>query len=135
VRYRDICNRSTTGAAMTIQTMLRHTAKTALALALLLPHAGTFSQSARVNQPAVPKTWDDTAMETLEVPLANPIGSLNKSRPTTTTESQCGRSTSSIPCMLPAASPPDTWSGLKQQEPVVVWDDATHKPKLRTEAD
>jgi tetratricopeptide (TPR) repeat protein len=37
----EIWSRSTTGAAMAIQTMLRHTARTTLALALVLPHTAT----------------------------------------------------------------------------------------------
>ena len=32
--------------------------------------------------PAVPKTWDDEAIATLEVPLANPVGSPKHVSPT-----------------------------------------------------
>jgi hypothetical protein len=41
----------------------------------LLPRVGMFGQSPQVKGPAVPKMWDDEVMRTLEVPLANPIGS------------------------------------------------------------
>ena len=41
----------------------------------VLPRVGTFGQSPQVEGTAVPKMWDDEAMRTLEVPLANPIGS------------------------------------------------------------
>ena len=35
----------------------------------------TYSQKPSAVAPAVPKTWDDEAVATLEVPLANPLGS------------------------------------------------------------
>jgi hypothetical protein len=33
------------------------------------------SQPGSVQAPVIPKTWDDQAIATLEVPLANPVGS------------------------------------------------------------
>src|SRR5713226_9040286 len=60
---------------MNIQTMLRQVARITLIGLSLLPRVGAFGQSPQVKGTAVPKMWDDAAMSTLEVPLANPIGS------------------------------------------------------------
>ena len=42
------------------------------ALLLCVPHLS--AQATAPFKPSIPRTWDDTAMATLEVPLANPIG-------------------------------------------------------------
>jgi len=64
---------------MPIHTMHQVARMTLMGLALL-PRVGMFGQSPRVMGRAVPKMWDDEAMRTLEVPLANPIGSPKHAR-------------------------------------------------------
>jgi hypothetical protein len=48
-----------------------------LALGAALPrqHSLTQTPDSALFTPTIPKAWDDAAMATLEVPLANPIGS------------------------------------------------------------
>jgi hypothetical protein len=46
-----------------------------LALALILTPRVSAQQDRAVASRAVPKTWDPEAIATLEVPLANPVGS------------------------------------------------------------
>ena len=139
MRYRDIWNRSTTGAAMTIQTMLRNTSRRALAFALLLPLSATFSQSPQVNQGSkrvtVPKTWDDDAMSRLEVPLANPIGSPKQITADYYYRIPVRPIYKQYPVYMPSREPAGYMEWLKQQEPVILWDAAAHKPRLETEAD
>ena len=60
---------------MTIRAMLRHATKATLLALTLLPRAEVLSQASQTKKITVPKMWDDAAMEKLEVPLANPIGS------------------------------------------------------------
>ena len=64
-----------------------------------------------------------------------PLAHQSKPQPPTTTAFPCDLSISNIPSTRPAASPPDTWTGSNKQEPIIVWDDASHKPKLETDAD
>jgi hypothetical protein len=45
----------------------------------------TESQRPRAATPVIPKTWDDAAIATLEVPLANPVGSPSTFLPIITT--------------------------------------------------
>jgi len=85
-------------------------------------------------QPVVPKVWDDHAIATLEVPLANPAGSPKHVssdfyyripvRPVYKTYS----------AYAPGREPEGYLDWLKQREPEIVWDDAAHKPSLRNES-
>ena len=79
--------------------------------------------------------WDDEAMRTLEVPLANPIGS-PKHVPADYYYRIPVRSIyKQYPVYAPGREPAGYMEWLKKQEPVIVWDDASHKPKLQTDAD
>jgi Di-haem oxidoreductase, putative peroxidase len=120
---------------MTTQTMLRQTASAALAVTLLLPHAATLSQSPQANKFTIPKTWDDAAMADLEVPLANPIGSPKQISADYYYRIPVRPIYKQYPVYAPGREPAGYMDWLKQQEPVTLWDDATHKPKLQTEAD
>lgn len=92
-------------------------------------------QSAKKPVVVIPRTWDDAAMKTLEVPLANPIGSPKHAPadyyyriPVRTIYKQ-------YPVYAPGREPAGYMEWLKKQEPVIVWNDGSHKPKLQTEAD
>ena len=90
--------------------------------------------------PEIPKTWDPTALASLEVPLAEPSASpvpvpfdfyyAMPVRPVY----------KSYPVYAPGHEPPDYMNWLKQQEPEIVWgedpkDKTMRAPPLKTEAD
>ena len=87
------------------------------------------------SQSHVPTTWDDAAMATLEVPLANPIGSPNDVSADYYYKIPVRPIYKSYPVYAPGHEPAGYMAWLKQQEPVVVWDDRGHKPPLETEAE
>ena len=120
---------------MNIQAMLQHVAKLTFIGLALLPHVGMFGQSPQVNGTAVPKMWDDEAMRTLEVPLANPIGSPKHASADYYYRIPVRSIYKQYPVYAPGREPAGYMEWLKKQEPVIVWDDASHKPKLQTEAD
>jgi hypothetical protein len=92
-------------------------------------------KSAHAFQPEIPKTYDEHAMNSWNVPLAAagvtpthlsssyhysiPVRPLFKS----------------YPVYHPGHEPADYWSWLKQQEPQIIWNDQAARPKLETEAD
>jgi len=92
------------------------------------PSAPSFS-------PAIPKTWDDAAMATLEVPLADPVGSPKHVSSDYYYKIPVRPIYKSYPIYAPGHEPPGYMDWLKQQEPVVVWDDKGHAPPLQTKAD
>ncbi|MGA9767782.1 MAG: hypothetical protein WBV94_01980 [Blastocatellia bacterium] len=81
---------------------------------------------------ATPKTWDDEAIKTIEVPLANPSASpvhvSSEYYYSITNEVKIYKS---YPIYAPGKEPKDYWDWLKQQEPEVIFDAA----KLKTEED
>ncbi len=85
--------------------------------------------------PAIPKTWDDAAMATLEVPLANPIGSPRHVSAAYYYKIPVRPIYKQYPVYAPGHEPPGYTEWLKRQEPVIVWDDAGHRPALQTAAD
>lgn len=85
--------------------------------------------------PVVPKTWDDAAMATLEVPLADPIGSPKEISAAYYYKMPVRPIYKSYPVYAPGHEPVGYMEWLKQQEPVVVWDDGAHRPSLQTEAE
>jgi hypothetical protein len=90
--------------------------------------AGTF-------KPNIPRMWDDAAMATLEVPLADPIGSPKHVSADYYYKIPVRPIYKSYPVYAPGHEPPGYMDWLKQQEPVIVWDDAGHRPPLEKEAD
>ena len=101
-----------------------------VATAVLL--AGPQSQpSPAGSSPTIPKTWDDAAMASLEVPLADarasavhvpadyyyrvPVRPIYKSYPT----------------YAPGREPPGYLEWLGGQEPVVLWDDGARRTEGR----
>jgi len=83
----------------------------------------------------VPKTWDDQAMATLEVPLANPLGSPKHIASDYYYRIPVRTIYKSYPVYAPTHEPPSYFDWLRQQDPVIVWDDKGRTPSLKTEAD
>lgn len=86
-------------------------------------------------RPEIPRTWDDDAIRTLEVPLAHAQAS-----PVHVSSNYYYRIPvrpiyKSYPVYEPSREPKGYWEWLQKQEPVVLWDDAGHRPTLQTEAD
>ncbi len=82
-----------------------------------------------------PKTWDDAAMATLEVPLANPVGSPKQATSAYYYSFPVRPIYKSYPVYAPGREPKGYIEWLKTQEPEIVWDDKGHQPPLKTEAD
>ena len=108
----------------------------AVVLGVLSPMPGRQSVNPKSSfAPEIPKTWDDQAMATLEVPLANPIGSPKHVSADYYYRIPVRPIYKSYPVYAPGHEPPGYMEWLKQQEPVVVWDDKGHTPPLKTEAE
>jgi len=85
--------------------------------------------------PQIPRTWDDAAMATLEVPLADPVGSPKHAPADYYYKIPVRPIYKSYPIYAPGHEPPGYMDWLKQQEPQIIWDDKGHTPPLKTEAD
>ncbi len=86
-------------------------------------------------RPVIPRTWDDAAIQTLEVPLAHAQAS-----PVHVSASYYYRIPvrpiyKSYPVYEPGHEPKGYWNWLQNREPVILWDDSGHRPPLQTEAD
>jgi hypothetical protein len=94
---------------------------------------------AQVRQPAVqscvPRVWDDQAIATLEVPLANPVGSPKHISSEFYHRIPVRPVYKTYPVYSPGREPVGYMEWLQQQEPEIVWDDAGHKPRLNSESD
>jgi len=95
----------------------------------------TWGQQRPGPAPVIPKTWDDAAMATLEVPLANPIGSPKHVFSGYYYKIPVRPIYKSYPFYAPGHEPPGYIDWLKQQDPVIVWDDKGHAPPLNTPED
>ena len=95
----------------------------------------TRAQKAGDATQVVPKTWDDLAMATLEVPLANPIGSPKHVSAAYYYRIPVRPIYKSYPVYAPGHEPRGYVEWLKQQEPEIIWDDSSHRPQLKTETD
>ena len=85
--------------------------------------------------PIIPKTWDDAEMATLEVPLADPVGSPKHVSADYYYRIPVRPIYKSYAVYAPGHEPPGYMEWLRQQEPVIVWDDGNHKPQLQTQED
>jgi len=85
--------------------------------------------------PDIPRTWNDQAMTALEVPLANPVGSPKHVSAEYYYKIPVRPIYKQYPVYAPGHEPPGYMDWLKQQEPVIVWDDRGHRPALQTEVD
>ena len=83
----------------------------------------------------IPRTWDEAEIASTQVPLADPAAS-----PKHVTADYYYRIPvrpihKSYPVYGPGHEPEGYLAWLKQQEPVILWDDHGHAPPLQTEAD
>ena len=107
-----------------------------VALTNVAPIQNAWAQKSRSEfRPVVPKAWDDAAMASLEVPLADPASSPKHVSTEYYYKLPVLEIYKSYPVYAPGHEPPGYWEKLKQQEPVIVWDDKGHAPPLKTEAD
>ena len=83
----------------------------------------------------IPRTWDDAIMPTLEVPLSHPVGSPKPVSADYYYKIPVRPIYKQYPVYAPGREPVGYMEWLKKQDPVILWDDANHKPKLETEAD
>jgi len=99
------------------------------------PRAETRPSKGHAFSPMIPKTWDDAALATLEVPLADPVGSPKHVSAEYYYKIPVRPIYKSYPIYAPGHEPQGYMDWLKQQEPQIVWDDKGHAPPLKTEAD
>src|SRR5215475_7256497 len=85
--------------------------------------------------PQIPRTWDDAAIATLEVPLADPVGSPKHVSAEYYYRIPVASIYKSYSVYAPGYEPSGYIDWLKQQEPQILWDDAGHAPALKTEQD
>lgn len=113
----------------------------ALLVGCLILAGGAFAFTRRASSqtpafsPSIPRTWDDQVMDTLEVPLANPIGSPKHALADYYYAIPVRPIYKSYPIYAPGREPAGYFEGLKRQAPVIIWDDAGHRPPLQAEAD
>lgn len=98
-------------------------------------HVGWAQKPDNGFRPAIPKTWDDPAIATLEVPLANPIGSPKHVSADYYYRIPVRPIYKEYPIYAPGHEPPGYMDWLARQEPVIVWDDKGHRPPLATQND
>lgn len=84
---------------------------------------------------SIPKTWVDEEIATLEVPLADPIGSPKHVSADYYYRVPVRPIYKSYPVYAPGHEPQGYVDWLKEQEPEVIWDDKGHRPPLDTQAD
>ncbi|HKV80242.1 MAG TPA: hypothetical protein VJP02_18990 [Candidatus Sulfotelmatobacter sp.] len=108
---------------------------TLLSMGLSSGSREAYPQKASAVAPAIPRTWDDAAIATLEVPLADPVGSPKHVSADYYYRIPVAPIYKSYPIYTPGHEPARYLDSLKQQEPVIVWDDAGHAPPLKTDSD
>jgi hypothetical protein len=105
-----------------------------IALPLAL-HPLRAQKSADDAHPTVPRVWEDEAIATLEVPLADSVGSPKHVSSEYYYRIPVAPIYKSYPVYAPGHEPAGYMDSLKQQEPVVVWDEGGHAPPLKTDSD
>ena len=116
----------------------RFSALCALLAALCAPvvnHGSGAQTSPGGFHPSVPRMWEDQAMATVEVPLANPIGSPKHVSADYYYRIPVRPIYKQYLVYAPGHEPPGYMDWLKQQEPQIVWNDKGRTPPLKTEAD
>ena len=85
--------------------------------------------------PDIPKTWDDEEIARHEVPLADPTGSPKHVSSDYYYRIPVRPIYKGYPVYAPGHEPPGYFDWLRQQEPVILWDDRGHARPLATEVD
>jgi hypothetical protein len=120
---------------MMIQIASKRIAATMFLSAVLLGGQAPSGQAPEPTKVTVPRTWDDSIMPTLEVPLANPIGSPKQISADYYYKIPVRPIYKQYPVYAPGREPAGYKDWLKKQDPVLLWDDAGTKPELKTDAD
>lgn len=108
-----------------------------LSAATVLPRWQNSAQTTPVAKfsRSIPTTWDDKAMKDLEVSLADPTASPKQVSAEYYYKIPVRPIYKNYPVYAPGHEPPGYLDWLKNQEPVIVWDDKGHAPPLVSEAD
>jgi hypothetical protein len=85
--------------------------------------------------PSVPRVWDDEAIATLELPLADPVGSPKHISSDYYYRIPVRTIYKGYPVYAPGHEPPHYTEWLKQQDPEVLWDESGYKPNLSSKED
>jgi len=111
----------------------------ALILALSMASLGWGQTQAESFLPAIPKTWDDAKISSLEVPLANPVGSPKHVPADYYYRIPVRPIYRDYPVYAPGREPQGYMAWLKLQEPEIIWGEDKNgqrrAPPLKTEAD
>jgi hypothetical protein len=84
---------------------------------------------------AIPRTWDDAEIARIQIPLADAAASPKQVTADYYYQIPVRPIYKGYPVYAPGHEPAGYLEWLKQQDPVVLWDDHGHAPPLRTEAD
>jgi hypothetical protein len=108
-----------------------------LSLVLTIAAAGAhFLHGQDAFSPVIPKTWDEDALATLEVPLPNPEFSPEAVPADYYYRIPVRSIYRGYPVYAPGQEPPGYFEALTQRKPEVIWDDgAGIRPRLETKAD
>lgn len=112
----------------------RRSLATWVGLTILLV-AGSAQSPAPAYKPVVPKTWDEQALSDLEVPLAVSSHSPKHISVEEYYHLPVRPIYKSYPFYRLDREPAGYTDWLRQQDPVILWDDNGHRPRLETEAD
>lgn len=104
-------------------------------IAFTLINAGRAQEPDAAYKPVIPKTWDAQALAGLGVPLADPSRSPRHISAEEYYRIPVRPIYKTYPKYRPDREPPGYREWLRRQEPVILWDDGVHRPKLETEAD
>jgi hypothetical protein len=117
-----------------VRRFLRRSASVPLALTTVLA-ASQAQKPPPAYEPVVPRTWDEQALAELEVPLAVPSHSPKHISAEVYYRLPVRPIYKSYPAYNADREPPGYRDWLRQQEPTILWDEGTHRPRLETEAD
>ncbi|MFM8419205.1 MAG: hypothetical protein ACKOEQ_03660 [Verrucomicrobiota bacterium] len=92
-------------------------------------------RGAEAFRPAIPKTWEDAEMASLELPLAHASASPRHVPSSYYYGIPVRPIYKSYPVYHPRHEPPGYLDQLRRMDPVVLWDDKGHRPRLKTKAD
>ena len=104
-------------------------------IVLLMVAAGRGQVPSPDFHPAIPRAWDDDKLASLEVPLANPLGSPKHISADYYYRIPVRPIYKGYPVYGPNHEPSGYMDWLQKQEPVILWDDRGHAPPLKSEAD
>jgi hypothetical protein len=96
---------------------------------------GRAQKASTAYTPTIPRTWDEQALAELEVPLADPRYSPKDISAEEYYRIPVRPIYKSYPKYSPDREPQGYRERLTQQEPVILWDDGAHRPRLVTESD